>query len=57
MLALTRRVGQTIKIGDNVTVKILALKGSSVEIGITAPKTIPVHREEVYERIKQRDHK
>ena len=57
MLVLTRQVGQAIIIGDNITVKILAVKGSSVELGIAAPKNIPVHREEVYERIKQGGHK
>ena len=52
MLILTRRVGETIVIGDNVTVIILGVKGSQVRVGINAPKSIAVHREEIYQRIK-----
>lgn len=53
MLILTRRLGEMLTIGDDVRVTILAIKGSQVRIGIDAPKDIPVHREEIYERIKR----
>jgi carbon storage regulator len=56
MLILTRRVGETVMIGDEVTVTVLGVKGSQVQVGIDAPKTIPVHREEIYERIKRESH-
>ena len=54
MLIFTRSTGETVKIGDNVTVTILSSKGGHVRLGISAPRDIPVHRQEVFERI-QRD--
>jgi carbon storage regulator len=53
MLILTRRVGETLMIGDEVTVTVLGVKGNQVRIGVDAPKTVSVHREEIYERIRQ----
>ena len=53
MLILTRRVGETVMIGNDVTVTVLGVKGNQVRIGINAPKTVAVHREEIYERIKR----
>lgn len=51
MLILTRRVGETLMIGDSVTVTILGVKGNQVRVGITAPKEVAVHREEIFQRI------
>jgi carbon storage regulator len=52
MLILTRRVGETLMIGSDVTVTVLGVKGSQVRIGVNAPKDVTVHREEIYERIR-----
>ena len=53
MLILTRRVGETVMIGDEVTITVLGVKGNQVRVGIKAPKSVAVHREEIYERIKR----
>lgn len=52
MLILTRRVGETVMVGDEVTITVLGVKGNQVRLGINAPKDVAVHREEIYQRIK-----
>jgi carbon storage regulator len=53
MLILTRRVGESVMIGDGIAITILDVKGSQVRVGVQAPKEVSVHREEIYDRIKQ----
>lgn len=53
MLILTRRAGETVMIGNDITVTILRTKGNQVRVGVTAPKELPIHREEIYEQIKR----
>lgn len=53
MLILTRRTGETVMIGNEVTLTVLGVKGNQVRIGINAPKNVAVHREEIYEKIKR----
>ena len=55
MLVLSRRVGKAVNIGDDVTVTVLGISGNQVKIGIDAPKEVPVHREEIYLRIKKEE--
>ncbi len=53
MLILTRRVGESLMIGDNVNVTVLGIKGNQVRLGVNAPKEVAVHREEIYQRIQR----
>lgn len=53
MLILTRRIGETLMVGDDVTVTVLGVKGNQVRIGVNAPKDVAVHREEIYLKIQQ----
>ena len=53
MLVLSRNVGQVIVIGDNIRVEILSAERGQIRVGVTAPKEVPVHREEIFERIQQ----
>jgi carbon storage regulator len=53
LLILTRRVNESLMIGDQITVRVLEVKGSQVRLGVNAPKEVPVHRKEVYERVQR----
>ncbi|TDG14723.1 carbon storage regulator [Seongchinamella unica] len=57
MLILTRRVGESLMVGDDITVTVLGVKGNQVRIGVNAPRDVAVHREEIYERIQEDDKK
>jgi len=54
MLILTRRVGETLMIGDDITVTVLGIKGQQVRVGVNAPREVAVHREEIYEKIQRK---
>ena len=53
MLILTRRIGETLMVGDDVTITVLGVKGNQVRIGVNAPRDVAVHREEIYQRIQK----
>lgn len=55
MLILTRRVGETVMVGDDITVTVLGVKGNQVRVGVNAPRDVAVHRAEIYTRIQQAD--
>lgn len=55
MLILTRRVGETVMIGDDVSVTVLGVKGNQIRVGVNAPRHVAVHREEIFERIKREE--
>lgn len=55
MLILTRRIGETLMIGDDISVTVLGVKGNQVRIGVNAPKDVAVHREEIFDRIKKEE--
>ena len=57
MLILTRRISESIMVNDDVKITVLGIKGNQVRLGIEAPKDVAVHREEIYERIKQEGHR
>ncbi|MBF0751510.1 MULTISPECIES: carbon storage regulator CsrA [Pasteurellaceae] len=53
MLILTRKVGESVLIGDDISITVLSVRGNQVKLGVQAPKEVSVHREEIYQRIKQ----
>ncbi|OOF70381.1 carbon storage regulator CsrA [Rodentibacter caecimuris] len=53
MLILTRKVGETVLIGDDISITVLSIRGSQVKLGVNAPKDVSVHREEIYQRIQK----
>ena len=55
MLILTRRIGESVKINEDITVTVLGIKGNQIRIGVDAPKHVSVHREEIYQRLKKEE--